>query len=116
MSSKPDFYDVLGVNRDASESQIRRAFRKLAREYHPDVSREPDAETKFKQINEAYEVLRDDEKRQMYDRFGHAGPRGGLGPASTTLAVSATSLMRSSDGGQRAAVLLSSAEPTCGSR
>ena len=79
MSSKPDYYDVLGVNRDASESQIRRAFRKLAREYHPDVSREPDAETKFKQINEAYEVLRDDEKRQMYDRFGHAGPRGGIG-------------------------------------
>ncbi len=86
MSSKPDYYEVLGLSRDASESQIRSAFRKLAREYHPDVSRDPDAETKFKQINEAYEVLRDAEKRQMYDRFGHAGPRGGFGAGSDDFA------------------------------
>lgn len=79
MSNKPDYYDVLGVGRNASDAEIRRAFRKLAREYHPDVSRKPDAETKFKQINEAYEVLRDAEKRQMYDRFGHADARGGFG-------------------------------------
>ena len=79
MSSKPDYYDVLGVGRNASEDEIRRAFRKLAREYHPDVSKAPDADAKFKQINEAYEVLRDAEKRQMYDRFGHTDARGGFG-------------------------------------
>jgi molecular chaperone DnaJ len=66
-----DFYDVLGVSRDASEDEIQRAFRKKAAEYHPDVSDDPDAEEKFKQVRKAKEVLSDEEKRQAYDRMGH---------------------------------------------
>ena len=66
-----DFYDVLGVSRDASEDEIQQAFRKKAAEYHPDVSDDPDAEEKFKQVKKAKEVLTDEEKRQAYDRLGH---------------------------------------------
>ncbi|MFP4626917.1 MAG: molecular chaperone DnaJ [Natronomonas sp.] len=66
-----DFYSVLGVSRDADEDEIKRAFRKKAAEYHPDVSDEPDAEEKFKRIQKAKEVLQDDEKRRMYDQLGH---------------------------------------------
>ncbi|MFB6132080.1 MAG: molecular chaperone DnaJ [Halanaeroarchaeum sp.] len=66
-----DFYDVLGVSRDADEDEIKRAFRKKASQYHPDVSDEPDAEEKFKKIQKARDVLTDDEKRQMYDQLGH---------------------------------------------
>jgi curved DNA-binding protein len=65
-----DYYEVLGVPRDASEEDIRRAYRKLARQYHPDVSKEPEAEDRFKEISEAYEVLRDAEKRERYDELG----------------------------------------------
>jgi curved DNA-binding protein len=65
-----DYYEALGVPRDAGEDDIRRAYRKLARQYHPDVNKEPDAEDRFKEISEAYEVLRDPEKREKYDRFG----------------------------------------------
>ncbi len=68
-----DYYEILGIPRTASESEIKSAFRKLARRYHPDVSTEPDAEERFKEINEAYAVLSDAEKRAAYDRFGHAG-------------------------------------------
>ncbi|MEL6151685.1 MAG: molecular chaperone DnaJ [Chloroflexota bacterium] len=80
-----DYYEVLGVARDADKSEIKRAFRKLAREYHPDVSQHDDAEAKFKEINEAYEVLGDEDKRVRYDRFGHAGVNGpgGMGGYST---------------------------------
>ena len=77
-----DYYEVLGVDRNADKSEIKRAFRKLAREYHPDVSSHADAEAKFKEINEAYEVLSDDEKRVRYDRFGHAGVNGAAGGAA----------------------------------
>jgi molecular chaperone DnaJ len=80
MSSKRDYYDVLGVNRSASAEEIKRAYRGLARQYHPDVSDQPDAESRFKEINEAYEVLSDADKRATYDRFGHVGPgAGGFG-------------------------------------
>ncbi len=71
-----DYYEVLGVARTADKAEIKTAFRKLAREYHPDVSKHEDAENRFKEINEAYEVLSDDEKRARYDRFGAAGVQG----------------------------------------
>ncbi|MFB6082180.1 MAG: molecular chaperone DnaJ [Halanaeroarchaeum sp.] len=66
-----DFYEVLGVSRDADEEEIKRAYRKKATEYHPDVSDDPDAEEKFKKLQKAKEVLTDDEKRRMYDQLGH---------------------------------------------
>jgi curved DNA-binding protein len=71
-----DYYKVMGVARDATEAQIKQAYRKLARKYHPDVSKEPNAEARFKDVGEAYEVLRNPEKRAAYDRLG-SGPRPG---------------------------------------
>lgn len=79
MTTKRDYYEVLGVARSASADEIRSAYRKLARQYHPDVNKETDAEANFKEINEAYEVLSNGEKRAAYDRFGHAGAQGGFG-------------------------------------
>lgn len=70
--NKKDYYEVLGVNKDASEEEIKRAFRKLAKQYHPDINKEPGAEEKFKEIGEAYAVLSDPQKRSQYDQFGHA--------------------------------------------
>jgi len=71
-----DYYETLGVSRSASSDEIKSAFRRLARQYHPDVSQEENAEEKFKEINEAYAVLSDTDKRAAYDRFGHAGVQG----------------------------------------
>ncbi len=72
--AKRDYYEVLGVERGASEEEIKKAYRRLARKYHPDVNKDdPQAEEKFKEINEAHEVLSDPQKRAAYDRFGHAG-------------------------------------------
>ena len=68
-----DYYEILGVQRNASPEDLKTAFRKLARQLHPDVNKEPDAEERFKEINEAYAVLSDPDKRAAYDRFGHAG-------------------------------------------
>lgn len=79
-----DYYEILGVARGADKSEIKKAFRQLAREYHPDVSKHEDAESRFKEINEAYEVLSDDDKRARYDRFGHAGVAGNGGFSGTT--------------------------------
>ncbi len=88
--SKRDYYEVLGVPRHASQEEIKRAYRRLARQYHPDVSDAPDAEERFKEINEAYAVLSDPEKRARYDRFGHQGVEGiggagGVAPDITDL-------------------------------
>ena len=77
--AEKDYYQTLGVDRDASEKDIKRAFRRLAAKYHPDVNHEPGAEQKFKDINEAYEVLGNKEKRARYDQFGAAGVNGQAG-------------------------------------
>ncbi len=70
--NKKDYYEVLGVSKTASDEEIKRAFRKLAKQYHPDINKEPGAEEKFKEIGEAYAVLSDPSKRSQYDQFGHA--------------------------------------------
>ncbi len=70
---KRDYYEVLGIERGANADDIKKSYRRLARQYHPDVNKAPDAEAKFKEVNEAYEVLSDENKRAAYDRFGHAG-------------------------------------------
>jgi molecular chaperone DnaJ len=72
-----DYYEVLGVSRDAGEGDIKKAFRRLARRLHPDVSDEPEAEARFREVTEAYEVLSNSETRALYDRYGHAGLRSG---------------------------------------
>lgn len=79
--NKKDYYEVLGVSKTASDSEIKSAFRKLAKKYHPDVSKEPDAAEKFKECQEAYAILSDPSKRQQYDQFGHAAFQGGAGGA-----------------------------------
>ena len=76
LTDKRDYYEVLDVDRSATEKDLKNAFRRLARKYHPDRSDEPDAEEKFKEIQEAYAVLSDADKRAQYDRFGHNGPAG----------------------------------------
>ncbi|KAM7367047.1 hypothetical protein PAMP_014972 [Pampus punctatissimus] len=76
--AKRDYYDILGVPKDASERQIKKAFHKLALKYHPDRNKGPDAEAKFREMAEAYETLSDDKRRREYDQFGH-GPSPGDG-------------------------------------
>ena len=76
---KRDYYEVLGISKGASEEEIKKAYRKMAKKYHPDVNKEPGAEEKFKEINEAYEVLSDPQKKATYDQFGHAGMDGSFG-------------------------------------
>src|SRR5687767_10101343 len=73
MASKKDYYELLGVARDAGVEDIKKAYRKLALQYHPDRNKEPGAEERFKEISEAYAVLSDAEKRRTYDQYGHAG-------------------------------------------
>lgn len=77
--SKRDYYEVLGVDKGATKEELKKTYRKLARKYHPDVNKEADAEDKFKEVKEAYEVLRDDQKRAQYDQFGHAASGQGQG-------------------------------------
>jgi molecular chaperone DnaJ len=71
--NKRDYYEVLEVSKDVNDSELKKAYRKLALKYHPDRNKSPDAEDKFKEISEAYAILSDPKKRQQYDRFGHAG-------------------------------------------
>jgi molecular chaperone DnaJ len=75
----PDYYEILGVSRDADKEEMKRAYRRLARKYHPDVNKEPGAEDRFKEINRAYEVLSEPETKARYDRFGEAGVASGAG-------------------------------------
>ena len=79
MATKRDYYEVLGVSRTASEEEIRRAYRKLAFQHHPDRNKEAGAEERFKQVTEAYEILSDGQKRAAYDQYGHAGVGGAAG-------------------------------------
>lgn len=79
--NKRDYYEVLGVSKTATDKEIKSAFRRLAKQYHPDVNKEPDAEAKFKEIQEAYAVLSDESRRKQYDQFGHAAFQGGSGGA-----------------------------------
>ena len=82
MAEKRDYYEVLGVPKDADDAAIKRAYRQLAKKYHPDISKEENAEEKFKEIGEAYAVLSDKQKRSQYDQFGHAAFDGAGGGAS----------------------------------
>ncbi len=79
MAEKRDYYEVLELGKDASTDDIKKAYRKLARQYHPDVNKAADAEAKFKEVKEAYDVLSDDGKRATYDRYGHVDPNAGMG-------------------------------------
>ncbi|PLR93810.1 molecular chaperone DnaJ [Bacillus sp. T33-2] len=79
--SKRDYYEVLGVSKGASKEEIKKAYRKLSKTYHPDINKEPGADEKFKEVKEAYEVLSDEQKRAHYDQFGHADPNQGFGGA-----------------------------------
>ena len=81
MAEKRDYYEVLGVDRNATDDELKKAYRKLAKKYHPDANpdNKKEAEAKFKEVNEAYETLSDKQKRQMYDQFGHEGPSSGFG-------------------------------------
>ena len=76
-AAEKDYYELLGLARGASDQEIKKAFRKLARELHPDVSDHPEADVRFREVSEAYEVLSNTETRQLYDRYGHSGLRSG---------------------------------------
>ena len=86
MATKRDYYDVLGVDKNAADAQIKSAYRKMALQWHPDRNKSADAETKFKEINEAYQVLSDPKKKTNYDQFGHSAFSPGGAPPAAVLA------------------------------
>src|ERR1700676_2825324 len=95
--AKQDYYKLLDVPRNATDADIKKAYRRLAMKYHPDRNHDdPDSEHKFKEAKEAYEILCDPQKRAVYDQFGHAGLEGGLAAASAPARPSATSSVRCS--------------------
>ena len=77
--AKRDYYEVLGLSKGASEDEIKKAYRQLAKKYHPDINKEPGAEEKFKEINEAYDTLSDPDKKARYDQYGFDDPTQGCG-------------------------------------
>ena len=77
--SKRDYYEVLGLSKSATKEEIRRAYRTLSKKYHPDFNKAADAEDKFKEATEAYEILSDESKKANYDQFGHTDPNQGFG-------------------------------------
>ncbi|MEA2046256.1 MAG: DnaJ domain-containing protein, partial [Euryarchaeota archaeon] len=99
MSGKRDYYEILGVSKDADEKVIKSTFRKLAMKYHPDRSDDPKAEEKFKEVSEAYAVLSDSDKRRQYDQFGHAGIDGRYSQEDIFRGVDFEDLLRGFGGG-----------------
>jgi len=97
--AKRDYYEILGISKNASGDEIKKAFRTLARKFHPDVNKEPGAESKFKEINEAYSILSDNQKRAQYDQFGHAGAQFGGGPGGGFQGFDFSDLFRGAGGG-----------------
>ena len=97
--AKRDYYEILGLSKNASGDEIKKAFRTLARKFHPDVNKEPGAEAKFKEINEAYSILSDNQKRAQYDQFGHAGAQFGGGPGGGFQGFDFSDLFRGGGGG-----------------
>ena len=89
MATKKDYYEVLGVNKNATDEELKKAYRKLAKQYHPDANpdNKEEAEKKFKEVNEAYETLSNPQKRKMYDQFGADGPQGFGGGAGGPFVV-----------------------------
>ncbi|MDF2903196.1 MAG: chaperone protein DnaJ, partial [Bacillus sp. (in: firmicutes)] len=77
--NKRDYYEVLGISKSASKEEIKKAYRKLSKQFHPDINKEDDAADKFKEVKEAYEILSDEQKRAHYDQFGHTDPNQGFG-------------------------------------
>lgn len=97
--NKKDYYEVLGVSKDASDEEIKRSFRRLAKKYHPDVNKEDGAEEKFKEIGEAYAILSDPNKRKQYDQFGHAAFEGGGPSGFNSQDIDLSDILRSAFGG-----------------
>ena len=92
-TNKRDYYEVLGVARSASDDELKKAFRRLAKQYHPDTNKEQGAEARFIEINEAYETLSDPQKRPLYDRYGHAGLNGAGTPRALAISRALAPLM-----------------------
>ena len=82
-----EFYDRLGVSKNASADEIKKAYRKLSKKYHPDINKEPGAEEKYKEVQEAYETLSDEQKRAAYDQYGAAGANGGFGGGASFMSM-----------------------------